>query len=81
MSGGCSNRGAKVVNTDFESSDDDIDTEEEFTDDEETDAMQFELRQICRLGDKATLKTFLVNNPEIDLDMMEREGKLIFQED
>ena len=55
------------VHTDLESIDDDIDSEEEFTDDE-TDDMQLELRQICRLGDKAMLKTFLVNNPEIDLD-------------
>ena len=41
---------------------------------------QLELRQICRLGDKAMLKTFLktflVKNPEIDLDMMDPEGKL-----
>jgi hypothetical protein len=76
MSGGCPNRGATIdVHTDFESSDDDVDSVEEFTDDE-TDDMQLELRQICRLGDKAMLKTFLVNNPEIDLDMMDPEGKL-----
>ena len=29
---------------------------------------KFSVSQICRLGDKAMLKTFLVNNPEIDLD-------------
>ena len=39
------------------------------------------LLMTCRLGDKAMLKTFLVNNPEIDLDMMDPEGKLIYQED
>ena len=55
MSGGSSNRGAKGVYTDFESSDDDVDWEEEFTDD-----LHLELRQVCRLGDKAMLKTFLV---------------------
>ena len=37
---------------------------------------KFSVSQICRLGDKAMLKTFLVNNPEIDLDMMDPEGKI-----
>jgi len=72
--GGCSNLGANGVQPDFERSDDDVDSEEEFTDDEADDMMQVELRQICRLGDKAMLKTFLVNNPEIDLDMMDPEA-------
>ena len=59
--------------TDYESSDDDVDSDEEFTADE-TDEMQLELRQICRLGDKAMLKTFLVNNHEIDPDLMDPEA-------
>ena len=33
-------------------------------------------RQICRLGNKAMLKAFLVDNFEIDLDMMDPEGEL-----
>ena len=82
MSEGCSNHGAKdiiiIVHTDYERSyaaDDDVDSEEEFTDDETDDMMQVELRQICRLGNRAMLKTFLVDNPEIDLDMMDPEGE------
>ena len=37
--------------------------------------LQLELRQLCRSGNKAMLKTFLVNNPEIDLDVKDPEGK------
>ena len=37
---------------------------------------QLELKQICRLGDKEALKTFLANNPEINLDFQDPEGKL-----
>ena len=37
--------------------------------------LQLELRQICRLGDKDALKTFLANNPEINLDFKDPEGK------
>jgi len=36
--------------------------------------LQAELRQICRLGDKEALKTFLANNPEINLDFREPDG-------
>merc|ERR1711937_1045599 len=35
--------------------------------------LQLELRQICRLGDKEALKTFLANNPAINLDFREPE--------
>ena len=78
MSEGCSNIGAKViiVHTDFDRSYAHVDSEEEFSDDETDDMMQAELRQICRLGNKAMLKTFLVDNSEIDLDMMDPEGEL-----
>eukprot|EP00092_Neocalanus_flemingeri_P025601 GFUD01027756.1.p1 GENE.GFUD01027756.1~~GFUD01027756.1.p1 ORF type:complete len:498 (+),score=171.57 GFUD01027756.1:365-1858(+) len=31
--------------------------------------LQLELRSLCKLGEKAMLKTFLANNPEIDLDV------------
>ena len=37
--------------------------------------LQLELRQLCRSGNKAMVKTFLVNNPEIDLDVKDPEGK------
>ena len=38
--------------------------------------LQLELRQICRQGDKDALKTFLANNPEINLDFKDPEGDL-----
>ena len=37
--------------------------------------LQIELKQICRLGDKEALKTFLANNPEINLDFKDPDGK------
>ena len=37
--------------------------------------LQLELRGICRLGDKEALKTFLANNPEINLDFKDPSGK------
>jgi len=37
-------------------------------------ALQIELKQICRLGDKEGLKTFLANNPEINLDFKDPDG-------
>jgi len=37
-------------------------------------ALQLELKQICRQGDKEGLKTFLANNPEINLDFKDPEG-------
>lgn len=37
-------------------------------------ALQLELKQICRLGDKEALKTFLANNPEINLDFKDPQG-------
>ena len=37
--------------------------------------LELELRQICRLGDKDALKTFLANNPEINLDFKDPDGK------
>jgi len=36
--------------------------------------LQLELRGICRLGDKEALKTFLANNPEINLDFKDPSG-------
>ena len=39
--------------------------------------LQLELRQICRQGDKDALKTFLANNPEINLDFKDPEGDSI----
>lgn len=36
--------------------------------------LQLELRQICRQGDRDALKTFLANNPEINLDFKDPEG-------
>ena len=38
-------------------------------------ALQIELKQICRLGDKEGLKTFLANNPEINLDFKDPDGE------
>jgi len=37
-------------------------------------ALQMELKQICRQGDKEGLKTFLANNPEINLDFKDPDG-------
>ena len=37
--------------------------------------LQLELRGICRLGDKEALKTFLANNPEINLDFKDPSGE------
>ena len=37
--------------------------------------LQLELRQICRQGDRDALKTFLANNPEINLDFKDPESK------
>ena len=39
--------------------------------------LQVELRQICRAGDMEGLKSFLANNPSIDLDFTEPESKMI----
>ena len=35
---------------------------------------QLQLRQLCRLGDKNSLKIFLVDNSDIDLDVRDPEG-------
>ena len=37
--------------------------------------IQLQLRKVCRLGDKDLLRTFLADNPEIDLDMKDPEGE------
>ena len=37
--------------------------------------IQLQLRKVCRLGDKDLLKTFLSDNPDIDLDMKDPEGE------
>ena len=39
--------------------------------------LQVELRQICRLGDREALKTFLANNPEINLDFKDPDGEFL----
>ena len=39
--------------------------------------LQLELRGICRLGDKEALKTFLANNPEINLDFKDPSGEFL----
>ena len=37
-------------------------------------SLQLVLKQICRQGDKEASKTFLANNPEINLDFKDPEG-------
>ena len=37
--------------------------------------LQLQLRKVCRLGDKNILKTFLTDNPGIDLDIRDPDGK------
>jgi len=84
MSTGRPSRGARVVYKEVESDEDDFESEEAFDDfDEEKiyqsvfpplTPMQLELRQLCRSGNKSMLKTFLANNPDIDLDAKDPEG-------
>ena len=81
-------RGARVVYKEADSSDEEeeFESEEAFAYAAAAEEMyqsvlppltplQLELRQLCRSGNKAMLKTFLVNNPEIDLDVKDPEGK------
>ena len=39
--------------------------------------IQLQLRKVCRLGDKNMLKTFLTDNPGIDLDVRDPEGESV----
>ena len=85
MSEGRPSRGARVVYKEVDS-----DEEDEFESEDAFDyaaekiyqsvfppltPLQLELRQLCRSGNKTMLKTFLANNPEIDLDVKDPEGK------
>jgi len=84
MSTGRPSRGARVVYKEVESDEDDFESEEAFDDfDEEKiypsvfpplTPLQLELRQLCRSGNKSMLKTFLANNPDIDLDAKDPEA-------
>ena len=38
--------------------------------------LQLKLRKVCRLGDKDRLQTFLAENPGIDLDVKDPDGKI-----
>jgi len=84
MSTGRPSRGARVVYKEVESDEDEFESEEAFDDfDEEKiyqsvfpplTPLQLELRQLCRSGNKSLLKTFLANNPDIDLDAKDPEA-------
>merc|ERR1711892_521617 len=84
MSEGRPSRGARVVYKEV-----DNDEEDEFESEDAFDyaaekiyqsvfppltPLQLELRQLCRSGNKTMLKTFLANNPEIDLDVKDPEA-------
>jgi len=84
MSTGRPSRGARVVYKEVESDEDEFESEEAFDNfDEEKiyqsvfpplTPLQLELRQLCRSGNKSMLKTFLANNPDIDLDVKDPEA-------
>jgi len=42
--------------------------------------VQRQLRKVCKLGDKDLLRTFLTDNPEIELDVKDPEGDTILTE-
>ena len=89
MSTGRPSRGARVVYKEVESDEDDFESEAAFDDFAEEKIyqsvfppltpLQLELRQLCRSGNKTMLKTFLANNPEIDLDVKDPEGMFAYE--
>jgi len=85
MSSGRPSRGARVVYKEVDSDEDEFESEESFEDFVAEEKifqavfppltpLQLELRQLCRSGDKSMLKTFLANNPDIDLDVKDPEA-------